>query len=520
MKAIFILTVLFALTASALKAQLTFQKTFGLANFAETGRAIQQTDDSGFIIAGETVDLTNFKSKVYLVKTDVSGSLQWTKTFGDTTSQAGYSVQQTPDNGFIVAGYLYNAAGNADVYLLKTDSDGVLQWSKTFGGTDNDFGYSVLQTSDGGYIIAGSTKSFGAGSDDVYLIKTDSAGTLQWTKTFGGAQSDLSSSVQQSVDGGFVISGGTMSFGAGGQDIYLVKTDVSGNLQWAKTYGGALNDGSISAVQADDGGYVITGAANSFGAGSADFYLLKTDSAGALLWTKTFGGTQDEIAYSVQQTNDGGFIMTGYSRSFGMFPATDVYLVKTDSVGALQWSGIFGGANDDNSYAVKQATDGGFIITGVTDSFNHLYLVKADSNGSSACNVSIPNTLVNSGGIQGTGGLQGSGGVANTPLTQAGSGGIETTLCSALGINELFNEYSLTVFPNPFSAQATFQTSSVLENATLTVDNCFGQTIKQMKNIWGQTVVFCRDDLSAGLYFIRITQNNKVIATKKILIID
>jgi len=201
-------------------------------------------------------------------------------------------------------------------------------WTRTYGGSHSDWGHSVQQTSDGGYVIAGWTLSFGAGRFDVYLVKTDSSGDSLWARTYGRSRSDYGYSVQQTSDGGYIIAGYTESFGPGGYDVWLLKADSSGHLLRTRTYGGSRTDCGYSVQQTSDGGYVIAGWTLSFGAGRGDVYLLKTDSSGDTLWTRTYGGSSDDIGYSVQQTADGGYIVAGRTRSFGAGDG-DVYLIKT-----------------------------------------------------------------------------------------------------------------------------------------------------------------------------------------------
>ncbi len=304
-----------------------WDKTFGGSSW-DVGSSVQQTKDGGYIIAGYTGPWYD----VWLIKTDSSGTLEWDKTFGGTAGayDYGYSVQQTSDGGYIIAGYTQSfGAGDWDVWLLKTDASGNKVWDKTFGGSDEDYGYSVQQTSDGGYIIAGITKSFGAGDADVWLLKTDSSGNKVWDNTFGGSDVDYGYSVQQTSDGGYIIAGFTKSYGAGWRDVWLLKTDSLGNKEWAQTFGGSSYDEGSSVQQTSDGGYIITGYTIPFGAGRSDHdvLLIKTDSSGNKVWDKTSGGSNEDYGKSVQQTSDGGYIVAGGTESYGA-GNSDVWLIK------------------------------------------------------------------------------------------------------------------------------------------------------------------------------------------------
>ena len=371
-------------TAVAPPASSTWARIFGGAAY-DCVNSIQKTSDGGYIMGGATMSFGAGGSDFYLIKTGASGNTQWSKTFGGPSNDYAYSVQQTSDGGYIMAGATASfGAGICDAYLVKTDSSGNAQWSKTFGGASYDYAYSVQQTSDGGYIMGGYTMSFGAGNSDAYLIKTNSSGVLQWSKPFGGASADYAYSVQQTSDGGYIMAGWESSFGAGSSDLYLIKTNSNGGAQWSKPFGGAGSDYAYSVQQMNDGGYIIAGSTKSLGAGGGDAYLIKTDSSGIAQWSNTFGGASSDYVYSVQQTSDGGYIMAGATKSFGA-GVVDVYLVKTDSNGNLQWSNAFGGASSDAAYSVQQASDGGYLIAGYTDSFGagdvDVYLIKTDSNG-------------------------------------------------------------------------------------------------------------------------------------------
>jgi hypothetical protein len=346
----------------------------------DIGYFVEQTNDGGYIIVGYTESFGAGAEDVYLVKTNANGRELWRKTFGGSDEDYGYSVQQTTDGGYIIVGETWSfGEGECDVYLIKTDSKGNEQWSKTFGGSDEDYGFSVQQTTDGGYIIVGETWSFGEVECDVYLIKTDSDGNKGWSKYVGGSGYEVSYSVQQTTDGGYIIFGYTDSFSEEDFDAYLVKTDSEGEIIWDETYGGSGDDEFIFGQQTTDGGYIMVGDTEIIGSDVNDVYLVKTDSEGNELWSNTFGGQKDDFGHSIQETTDGGYIIVGDTDSFGE-EDWDVYLIKTDSEGNELWSNTFGGSDDDTGWCVKQTTDGGYIIAGETWDDNKddvaVYLIK------------------------------------------------------------------------------------------------------------------------------------------------
>jgi len=301
---------------------------------AEMGRSLIQTSDGGYAITGATTSFGAGELDVYLVKLDANGNLQWTKTIGGPASEEGNSLLQTSDGGYVIAGYTASfGAGKADVYLVKLDADGNLQWTKTIGGPGEEVGFSLIQTSDSGYAITGVTKSFGAGKADVYVVKLDANGNLQWTKTIGGPADEIGFSLIQTSDGGYASTGPTYSFGAGRADVYVVKLDANGNLQWAKTIGGPESDWGFSLIQTSDSGYAITGATTSSGAGGTDLYVIKLDANGKPQWTKTIGAKNEKlINSSIIQTSDGSYVIAGTTRSFGA-GGRDVCVVKLDKNG-------------------------------------------------------------------------------------------------------------------------------------------------------------------------------------------
>jgi len=360
-------------------------RTYGGSD-SDQGYSVKQTTDGGYIVAGMTESFGAGSRDVYLVKTDALGDTIWTRTYGGSDWDDGRSIAQTTDGGYIVAGSTFFFGPGGDyIHLIKIDSLGDTLWTRTYGGYTDDYGLFVAQTSDSGYIVAGNTHSFGAGLFDIYLIKTDASGDTIWTRTYGGSYNDFGQFVAQTTDGGYIIVGYTESFGAGGKDIYLVKTDAAGDTLWTRTYGGSFDDLGQSVAQTTDGGYIVAGCTESFGAGGNDVYLVKTDATGDTLWTRTYGGGYEEWGYSVIQVSDGGYIVAGGTYSFGIDYYCDVYLVKTDTAGDTIWTRTYGGSGGDVGCSVAQTTDGGYIITGYTESFgsggSDVYLIKTDSLG-------------------------------------------------------------------------------------------------------------------------------------------
>jgi hypothetical protein len=336
-----------------------WSRAFG-GRYQDYAKSIQQTQDGGYVVVGYTESYGAGYFDVWLVKTDASGDTAWTRTFGGKEGDYGNSVQQTQDGGYIVAGFTGSyGAGFSDVWLVKTDASGDVVWTKTFGGVQEDNGYSVRQTADGGYIIAGYTESRGAGDYDVRLIKTDANGDTVWTRTFGGEGLDWGYSVRQTQDGGYIVAGCLDYYGPSRGDVWLIKTDVNGDTLWTRTFGGSSYDQGNSVRQTQDGGYIIAGYTESYGAGYFDIWLVKTDAAGDTVWTRTFGGAGEERSSCVAETQDGGYVVVGYTWSYGA-GEDDVWLMKTDAGGNEVWSKTFGGTSWDDGNSVQQTQDGGY----------------------------------------------------------------------------------------------------------------------------------------------------------------
>jgi len=336
---------------------------------------------------------------IYLIKTDSLGNTLWTHTYGGINADWGYCVQQTTDGGYIVVGHTESfGAGLSDIYLIKVNSSGDTLWTRTYGGEFTEIGWAVQQTIDGGYIVTGHTSSFGAGVYDVYLIKTDSTGDTLWTRTYGGSGGDAGWFTQQTIDGEYIVVGETESFGAGYRDVYLIKTNSVGDTLWTRTYGGSDYDHGYSVQQNIDGGYIVVGETESFGVGEQpNVYLIKTDSTGDALWARTYGGNAHDWGNHVRNTTNNGYIVIGVTESFDT-NSKKVYLIKTDSLGDPLWSRIFGGIGYDEGWSVQQTMDEGYIVAGWTDSYGFgsedVMLTKLNALGKTCIGRSVSSTVM------------------------------------------------------------------------------------------------------------------------------
>ena len=366
-----------------------WNRTYG-GSSDDVGTYGQQTKDGGYIITGYTSSYgadapfswlikVQHRGDLWLIKTDAEGQKEWDRTYGGLGKDLGFFVQQTKDEGYIIVGgkKSFWIIGSYDLWIIKTDAKGNVLWDRTFGGSGEDLGFSVQQTNDDGYIIAGYT-SFTNGKK-AWIIKIDSQGNKQLDMATGRADSEAAS-IGLTKDGGYIITGYTPSSGSGKEDVWLIKTNSKLHWDWLKTFGGPNRDLGLSVQETEDGGYIIAGLTESFGAGKGDVWLIKTDPKGDREWDRTFGGSNFDSGASVQQTRDGGYIVTGYNTTtidnvgsyFRLFNSDNigrVWLIKTDSEGIELWNETFGGTRNDWGNSVQETRDGGYIITGVTESY-------------------------------------------------------------------------------------------------------------------------------------------------------
>ena len=314
--------------------------------------------------------------------------VEWSRVIGGDADDFAHAVVQAADGGFVVVGETAShGAGGKDAWLVKLDPEGNEQWRRTFGGPEDDVAYDIRRTDDGGYVFAGATQSQGAGSEesDFWLVKTDAAGQEQWQQAYGNIElsgvldqdiSDVAHAVRQTTDGGYILAG--WSLGSRDRDVWLLKTDSKGELLWSRQFGGRLDDKGYDVIQTSDGGYAIAGQTASFGSGGSDFWLVKTDSRGSREWSSAFGGQYNDEARSVVETIDGGYALGGYTWSFGV-GLSDFWLLKADSSGQREWSRAFGGLPRDAAHSLLETPEGRLVLAGWSESFrggDQIWMVK------------------------------------------------------------------------------------------------------------------------------------------------
>lgn len=394
------LTLLLCLFATSAFSQpvIEWQQSFGGIDY-DYGHDIQLTADGGYIAAGTTTSANSGNvgnlqgsSDCWVVKMDATGAIQWQRALGGSNSETAFSIHQTTDGGYILGahtesddGDVSGHHGNRDFWVVKLNALGDIEWQRALGGTGNENMGSVKQTTDGGYFVCGIAGSSNGdvvgnhGVGDIWVLKLDPTGAIQWQRALGGSASDYTNGAIQAADGGFVIAGSTrsidgdLSFTRGAEDAWIIKLTATGAIEWSNTFGGNQSDFVLSIHQTSDGGYVTAGHTNSNNGdvsgnhGSSDFWVLKLDATGTLEWQRALGGTSSELATDVRQTEDGGYIVGGHTYSndgqvTGYQGNTDCWIVKLDASGDLVWQKTLGGSGDDQMFGIEQTAEGGFVL--------------------------------------------------------------------------------------------------------------------------------------------------------------
>jgi hypothetical protein len=487
-------------------------------------------------------------------------AIEWQNSIGGSGTDQAYSIQQTTDGGFIVAGNCASNDGdalgsilhfNGDFWIVKLSDTGTIQWQKMFGGNEYDNANFVQQTTDSGYIIAGSSASNdgditghhgSAGDSDYWIVKLNSIGNLHWQKSLGGTGIDEASSIHQTLDGGYIVGGssnsnnGDVSGNHGSKDFWVIKISDSGNIQWQKSFGGTETDALWSVCQTTDKGYIIAGLSCSNNGDvtghhgsiySADYWVIKTDSIGTIQWQKSLGGTYDDWAYSIQQTTDGGYIVAGGSGSpdgdvTGNHGAFDFWIVKLSNTGSIQWQKSFGGSSPERVYSIQQTSDGGYVACGMTQSNNgdvtgfqgsvDYWMIKIDTVGNlqwqktlggtiedwahSLCQTADGKYAIAGYSLSYNGDVTGPHGLYDMWVVKLGAviTGVDDSEQS--GIN-----YS--VYPNPTTDLLNIKIQPSLVGSTYSLTDLMGKTIITGK-VMEENSVIDISGFAGGMYFLRV----------------
>ena len=366
-----------------------FEKIFGGARH-DYGHALATTKDGGYILAGQTFSFQDSTSDTYLIKTDADGQVEWTQTMGSDTLDGANSILQTSDGGYFITNHTEGyGAGDCDAWMCKTDSAGSILWNQTYGCPEDDLGLDAMETSDHFLVTCGVARTIDP-SGDVFLAKYTLTGDVVWIKNYGGPGGQDGLRIRECSDGGYIVAGDNIESVNGPVDIFVFKTDADGNLLWSENYGGPGEEHTLGLYPATDGGFIICGSSSSFGSGDNDAYVLKIDENGLQQWSRNYGGLLQDEAMGIVSSDDGGYAVTGFTKSFG-FPLAG-FLIKTDVFGNQQWMKLFGenGTNKDFKWIVK-CDDGGYAMTGSVQlpgrADDDFYFVKTDSEGNASLSV-------------------------------------------------------------------------------------------------------------------------------------
>lgn len=466
--------------------------------------------------------------------------LTFERLLGSHDANRGSHAIRTSDGGYLVAGSVLNDEDEfLDLLLLKCDQYGTLVWNATFGEEEEtDSGVDLFEAADG-YIILGNSTSYGSGSSDAWLLKTDFNGNLQWSKTYGGSFADRATQLLPLPDGGFLVSGDSKENAGNGRDAMLIRLDAEGNEQWTKYYGGTGGETASSVTIAADGNYLFVGSTTSHNSEDFDIYIVKTDNSGNELWNKTVGGVNWDEASSVKSTTDGGFIISGYTLNQGA-GAKDGYLVKTDADGNVQWDNAYGLDHADEFSDIVELPDGGFLAAGYAitiftdnDQFSDLFIVRTDAQGNEMTRQfyggdkddhSSSMFIDSDGGIVLTGTSYSYSKSSDVYFMKVNSNGVVTGINDRHMANAVPVSFSLNQnFPNPFNGQTriTYQLPYA-GNVQLDVFTAAGEWTQTIVNNHQEAGLYTRtfdaDALTSGVYFYRLLFDGVHLTKKMILI--
>jgi hypothetical protein len=591
-KFIYILFLAFInLNAFAQSPNIQWQRSLG-GSFEDVAKCIQQTSEGGYIVAGWTNsndgDISGGRGDYdhWIVKLNDTGNIEWQRSLGGSFQDEAYAIQQTADGGYIVAGGSASNDGDVsghrgsllhpDFWIIKLNDSGDIQWQKSLGGSDLDIATSIQQTFDGGYIVAGRSKSNdydvsgNHGIDDFWVVKLNDTGAIQWQRSLGGSADEIAYSVKQTLDGGYIIAGnsgsndGDVSGNHGQGDFWIVKLNDTGGFQWQKCLGGSRGEGANSVSITKDGGYIVAGTTTSADgdvtgfhggpAGINDFWIVKINDTGSIQWEKALGGTNGDQAQSVRQTEDGGYIIAGASGSNDgdvtvNYGSADCWIVKLDSAGTLIWQKSFGGSKSDFAMDIRQINNG-YVFAGQSSSndsnvsghhgtsvYPDYWIVKLNCNlnagiisGSDTVCFGAHITLTDtaSGGVWSlsnghatilSGIVTGVTLGADTAIYSVTNGcgtaftkfPLTVIMCPSLELNPVTNATQISILPNPTTGNISLTGAG---NVNIKVYNIIGQLIKEATNTDNISI----SEFPSGMYFVRLfNEQGALIKQDKII---
>ncbi len=529
------LSILFLFCFAICFAQVKFQKTYKIFGESGGGLTVSSNDGLGYFFGISTIDATITQYDFCLVKTNLYGDTLWTKIYGGGGDNGFSKLYENTNGNLTMIGNCYGfGSGNSDIYIAKTNSFGDTLWTKAIGNSYYNIPPNSLKLSDGNFMILALTDSIGVGLNDCGLIKIDSSGNILWNKFYdGGAGGGSLIGIVQLSDGGFILSGSTSSYGAGNYDTYVIRTDSLGNIVWAKTYGGPLDESGTSIAKCIDG-VVIASGTNDFGQGGADIYVVKLDFNGNIMWAKTYGTTIDEAATRIKQTSDNGFVIGGL---YGVITGDrGEMIMKIDSLGNFQWAKSYGSStcNDDLSN-VNLTNDGGFIISGSSCSFGgfiyNAYIIKTDSLGNSGCScceqsrtfiemdITSLLTVTNPTPFVYT---DASIVAKNTQTVIYNAGLITNTLCFTTDVEETARlENDVKIYPNPNTGNFNFEYKLKMnEKGTLNIMDITGKLVANYALESSKSnLQINANNLNNGVYLYQIIINGNIVNADKLVII-
>lgn len=458
-----------------------WSRMYGRMQDEDYCNAIWHTDDGGYMLAGRTWAYDEEVTDLLLVKTASNGDSLWSRTYGRDEQEFCTSALRTTDNGVLLAGQtLSYGAGFWDYYVVRTNANGDTIWTRSYGGTGADFCTDAIETSDGGFILAGRTESFGVDGYDYWVVRLNTDGDSLWTRTYGGAGDQECESICQTSDGGFALLGATSFAETDTSDFWLIRTDPQGDTLWTRSFGSSSGLWGTVIRQTADGGLILAGIIYSYSAHRKDVLIIKTDTNGDSLWSRTYGGWYDEHCNDIQQTPDGGYLFAGWTYSYGNGNHTNpnAWLVRLDANGDSLWSLALGGNGREECTSFLQEQDGSYSLAGMR-------------------NESTENTLVGDFWLVKTG---------PDPVTDVSHYSVT-----------LPNEISLSAYPNPFNSEMMLNVTGFTRDVRVTLHNLLGQEVDviHVGQVTGASLHYAAPaSLSSGLYFVRATDARNVKTVK------